>query len=62
MTIISQIDDLLQLEVSLLTFPTKNILLSSKFFNLGKPGPDELDHYLEERGFYRKHVARMSST
>jgi hypothetical protein len=27
-----------------------------------KPGPDELDHYLEERGFYRKHVARDASS
>jgi hypothetical protein len=27
-----------------------------------KPGPDAVDHYLEEKGFYRKHVARDASS
>lgn len=27
-----------------------------------KPGPDAVDHYLEEQGFYRKHIARDSSS
>lgn len=27
-----------------------------------KPGPDALDHYLEENGYYRKHVARDPSS
>lgn len=27
-----------------------------------KPGPDAIDHYLEEQGFYRKHVARDPSS
>lgn len=27
-----------------------------------KPGPDAVDHYLEEQGFYRKHVARDASS
>lgn len=27
-----------------------------------KPGPDAVDHYLEEQGYYRKHVARDASS
>lgn len=27
-----------------------------------KPGPDAVDHYLEEQGLYRKHVARDASS
>lgn len=27
-----------------------------------KPGPDEIDRYLEQQGYYRKHVARDSSS
>ena len=27
-----------------------------------KPGPDAVDHYLEEKGFYRKHTARDASS
>lgn len=27
-----------------------------------KPGPDAIDHYLETKGFYRKHAARDASS
>lgn len=27
-----------------------------------KPGPDEIDHYLEQQGYYRKHIARDASS
>lgn len=27
-----------------------------------KPGPDAIDHFLEEKGFYRKHIARDASS
>ncbi|KAG5683825.1 hypothetical protein PVAND_013088 [Polypedilum vanderplanki] len=27
-----------------------------------KPGPDEIDHYLESKGLYRKHIARDASS
>jgi OTU domain-containing protein 4 len=38
-------------------------MLEKRPFATGsKPGPDEIDHYLEEKGYYRKHVARDSSS
>lgn len=38
-------------------------MLEKRPFATGsKPGPDEIDHYLEEQGYYRKHVARDSSS
>lgn len=40
--------------------PKKN---SRRPFATGsKPGPDAIDHYLEEQGFYRKHIARDPSS
>lgn len=38
-------------------------MLEKRPFATGsKPGPDEIDHFLEQHGFYRKHVARDSSS
>lgn len=36
--------------------------LRRPFATGSKPGPDAIDHYLEEKGFYRKHIARDASS